>query len=63
MLERIIVWTLVKSGHRQMGNYLLIDGKYVHKRRVVWDFMGGCLVGIAAVGAGCVFWIACKCII
>lgn len=63
MLEKVVVWTLIKSGHKQMGNYFFVDGRYIHKKKILWDFMGGCLVGTAAVGAGCIFWIACKCII
>lgn len=39
MLERIILWGLVVSGHRKIGNYVRIDGRFVRKDKVVFDFI------------------------
>lgn len=58
MLERIVVWTLVKSGHKQMGNYVFLDGRYIHKKRILWDFMGSCLLGLLCLGFGSIIYMA-----
>ena len=58
MLERIVVWTLVKSGHKKMGNYVFLDGRYVHKRKIVFDLVTGCLLGVICLGFGSILYMA-----
>ena len=55
-MEKIISWFLVKTGHKQMGNYIYLDGKYRHIRAITWDFMGGCLFSVILLGWVCVMW-------
>ena len=52
MLERIVVWSLVKSGHKQMGNYFFVDGRFVHKNKIFWDFIWIFLLRLLFLGFG-----------
>lgn len=56
LLERIVVWSLVKSGHRKMGNFIFLGGRFVHKKRILWDFMESCLFGLLCLGFGSILY-------
>ena len=49
-LERIIVWSLIKSGHKRLGNYIFINGRYSHIKSVVWDIVGQVLLVLILMG-------------
>ena len=63
MLERIILWGLVKSGHRRIGNYVLLNGIFVHKSKILMDFIFGALFCGIVVGWGLLMYMAFKYII
>jgi len=63
MLERIVLWGLVVSGHRRIGNYVRIDGRFVHKDKVVFDFICGIILGVITILWGLAMYMAFKYII
>lgn len=57
MIEKIIVWGLLKSGFRSYGNYIRIDGKLKHKRLVVMEFMAAFFLMVFTIGGISIIWL------
>lgn len=54
---KLLKWFLVLTGHRQMGNYFLVDGKYRHIERIKLDTICGVLFSLLLLGWLCVMWL------
>lgn len=50
MISKAIIWGFKASGCRMVGNYLLIGGRFIHKDKVVFDFISGLILGILILG-------------
>lgn len=57
ILEWIVVFGLVKTKHKKMGNYIYLDGRYIHIKKILWDFIGKCLFLMVLFGWLCVMWL------
>lgn len=63
MVEHLLVWGLTIYGYKKRGDWLLKDGIYTHKSKIIWDLMAFFLLCVISVGWGLIMYLAIKYII